>query len=70
MVGCVVVLGDGEVYSVCARASIVVCIVISICATLRVVDFMPCVLLTSILVKGDMCAVMDYEEEGVNIGAS
>ena len=49
MVGCVVVLGDGEVYSVCARASIVVCIVISICATLRVVDFMPCVLFTGIL---------------------
>ena len=55
---------------VCARASIVVCIVICICAALSVVDIVPCVLFASILMEGVICAVMDYEVEGVNIGAS
>ena len=54
---------------VCARASIVVCIVICICAALSVVDIVPCVLFASILMIGVVGAVIDCEVEGVNVGA-
>ena len=53
---------------VSAEASIIVCIVVSICTALSVVDIVPCILFASILMEGVMCAVMDYEVEGVNIG--
>ena len=58
-----------EVEGVCARASIVVCIVICICAALSVVDIVPCILLAGILVIGVVGAVIDCEVEGVNVGA-
>ena len=43
---------------------------VSICTALSVVDIVPCILFASILMEGVICAVMDYEVEGVNIGAS
>ena len=55
---------------VCARASIVVCIVICICAALSVVDIVPCILFASILMIGVVGAVVDCEVKGVNVGAS
>ena len=55
---------------VCARASIVVCIVICICAALSVVDIVPCILFASILMIGVVGAVIDCEVEGINVGAS
>ena len=55
---------------VCARASIVVCIVICICAALSVVDIVPCILFASILMIGVVGAVINYEVEGVNVSAS
>ena len=55
---------------VCTLASIIVCIGVSICTALSVVDIVPCILFASILMEGVICAVMDYEVEGVNIGAS
>ena len=70
MVSGVVVQTDVEVEGVRARTPFVVCIIISVGTTLVVAYIMPDVLLASILVKGVMCAVMDYEVEGVNIGAS
>ena len=70
MVCSVVVLTDVEVESICTGAAIDVSIIISVGTTLVVAYIMPDVLLASILVKGVMCAVMDYEVEGVNIGAS
>ncbi len=66
----VIVLGDSEVQGVSAWASIIVCIGESICTALSVVDVVPCILFASILMEGVICAVMDYEVEGVNIGAS
>ena len=63
-------LTDVEVEGVSAGASIIVCKVVIICATLSIVDFMPRVLLASILMEGVMSAVMDYEVKSVNIGAS
>ena len=52
-------LTNVEVEGVSAGASIIVCKVVIICATLSIVDFMPRVLLASILMEGVMCAVMD-----------
>ena len=54
---------------ICARASIVICIVIGVCATLSIVDFVPRELFTGILVIGVVGAVIDCEVEGVNVGA-
>ena len=54
---------------VCARASIVVCIVICICAALSVVDIVPCILFASILMIGVVGAVINYEVEGIDVGA-
>ena len=65
----VIVLGDCEVQGVSARAIIVVCIIIGVGTTLVVAYIMPDVLLASILVKGVMSAVMDYEVEGIDVGA-
>ena len=55
---------------ICARTDIIVCIVIGVYATLSVDDIMPSVLLAGIMVEGVVCAVVDCEVEGVNIGAS
>ena len=55
---------------VCARASIVVCIVICICAALSEVDSVPCILFASILMIGVVGAVINYEVEGIDVGAS
>ena len=63
-------LTDVEVEGVRARTPFDVCIIISVGTTLVVAYIMPDVLLASILMEGVMCAVMDYELEGVNIGAS
>ena len=52
---------------VCARASIVVCIVICICAALSVVDIVPCILFASILMIGIVGAVINYEVEGIDV---
>ena len=54
---------------VCARASIVVCIIICICAALSVVDIVPCILFASILMIGVVGAVINYEVEGIDVGA-
>ena len=59
VINSVVVLTDVEVEGVSAGASIIVCIIVSVCATLRIVDFMPCVLFASILVIGVEGAVID-----------
>ena len=69
MVCSVVVLTDVEVESICTGAAIDVSIVVGVGAALVVVDIMPSVLLAGILMEGVMSAVMDYEVEGVNIGA-
>ena len=55
---------------VCARTYIVVCIVVGVCATLSVVDIVPCILFASILMIGVVGAVIDCEVEGVNVSAS
>ena len=65
----VIVLGDCEVQGVCTLASIIVCIGVSICTALSVVDIVPCILFASILMEGVICAVIDCEVEGVNVGA-
>ena len=61
MVSGVVVLTDVEVESVCARASIIVCIVVGVSTVLIVDGIMPSVLLTGILVIGVVSAVIDCE---------
>ena len=55
---------------VCARASIVICIVIGVCATLSIVDFVPRELFTGILVVGVVRSVVNCQVEGVDVGAS
>ena len=50
VVGCVVVQGNCEMKGVRTWAIIVVCIVECVSTTLGIVDFMPCVLLTGILI--------------------
>ena len=65
----VIVLGDCEVQGVSARAIIVVCIIIGVGTTLDVVYIMPCVLLASILMIGVVGAVINYEVEGIDVGA-
>ena len=65
----VIVLGDCEVQGVSAEASIVVCIVVSICTALRVVDIVPCILFASIMMIGVVGAVVDCEVEGIDVGA-
>ena len=54
---------------VSAGASIIVCIVVSVCATLGIVDFVPRELFTGILVIRVVGAVIDCEVEGVDVGA-
>jgi len=66
----VIVLGDCEEQGVCAGAIIIVCIVVSIRTALCVVDIVPCILFASILMIVVVGAVINYEVEGVNIGAS
>ena len=65
----VIVLGDCEEQGVCAGATFVVCIVVSICTALCVVDIVPCILFASILMIGVVGAVINYEVEGVSVGA-
>ena len=62
-------LTDVEVECVCAGAIIVVCIVVGVCATLGIDDFVPSVLLAGILVIGVVCAIIDCQVEGVDVGA-
>ena len=69
MVCSVVVLTDVEVESICTGAAIDVSIVVGVGAALVVVDIMPSVLLTGILVIGVVCAVIDCEVECVDICA-
>ena len=69
MVCCVVVLIDVEVESICTGAAIDVSIVVGVGAALVVVDIMPSVLLTGIMVIGVVCAVIDCEVECVDICA-
>ena len=69
MVCSVVVLTDVEVESICTGAAIDVSIVVGVGAALIVVDIMPSVLLTGILVIGVVCAVIDCEVECVDICA-
>ena len=65
----VFVLTDIEVESVSAGASIIVCIVIGVNATLSIVDFVPRELFTGILVIRVVGAVIDCQVEGVDVGA-
>ena len=60
---------DVEVESICTGAAIDVSIVVGVGAALVVVDIMPRVLLTGILVIGVVCAVIDCEVECVDICA-
>ena len=55
---------------VCTGASFDICIVVSICTALSVVDIVPCILFASILMIGVVGAVVDCEVKGVNVGAS
>ena len=70
MVCSVVVLTDVEVESICTGAAIDVSIVVGVGAALVVVDIMPSVLLTGILVIGVVGAVIDCEVKRVNVSAS
>ena len=54
---------------VCARASIDICIVIGVCATLSIVDFVPRELITGILMIGVVRSVVNCQVEGVDVGA-
>ena len=54
---------------VCTGASFDICIVVSICAALSVVDIVPCILFASILMIGVVGAVINYEVEGIDVGA-
>ena len=65
----VIVLGDCEVQGVSAGAAIIICIVVGVCATLSIVDFVPRELFTGILVIRVVGAVIDCEVECVVIGA-
>jgi len=65
----VVVLTDVEVESICTGAAIDVSIVVGVGAALVVVNIIPRVLLTGILVIGVVCAVIDCEVECVDICA-
>ena len=69
MVCGVILLGDCEVQGISARAIIVVCIIIGVGAALIVVDIMPSVLLTGILVIGVVRTVVNCQVEGIGIGA-
>ena len=62
-------LGNGEVQSVGAGASIIVCIIVCVNATLSIDDIVPCVLLTGILMEGVMRSVVNCQVEGVDVGA-
>ena len=64
----VIVLGDCEVQGVSAEASIVVCIVVSICTALSVVDIVPCILFASIMMIEVVGVVINYEVEGIDVG--
>ena len=69
MVRGVVMLGNSEAEGVRARAAFNVNIVVGVSATLIVDGIMPSKLLTSILIKEVVCAVIDYEVECVNVSA-
>ena len=65
----IVVLGNSEVQSVCAGASVSVCVVIGICSSRIVGLFMPKVLLACTMGFCIVCSVVDGEEKGVNVPA-
>ena len=69
MVGCVVMLGNCEMKGIRTWAILVVCIVECVSTTLRIVDFVPSVLLTGILVIGVVRTVVNCQVEGVDVGA-
>ena len=54
---------------VCTGASFDICIVVNICTALSVVDIVPCILFASIMMIGVVGAVVDCEEEGIDVGA-
>ena len=62
-------LTDVEVECICAGAANAVSIVIGVGAALIVVDIMPSVLLTCILVIGIVRSVVNCQVEGVDVGA-
>ena len=59
MVGCVVMLGNCEMKGIRTWAILVVCIVECVSTTLGIVDFVPSVLLTGILVIGVVRTVVN-----------
>ena len=65
----IVVLGNSEVQSVCAGASVSVCVVIGIYSSRIVGLFMPRVLLACSLGFGIVRAMVDGEVKGVNVRA-
>ena len=69
MVGCVVMLGNCEMKGIRTWAILVVCIVECVSTTLGIVDFVPSVLLTGILVIGVVRSVVNCQVEGVDVGA-
>ena len=69
MVSSVVVLTDVEVEGVCTRAIVVIAIVVGVSSTQVVVYIVPSVLLAGILVIGVVCAIIDCQVEGVDVGA-
>ena len=69
MVGCVVMLGNCEMKGIRTWAILVVCIVECVSTTLGIVDFVPSVLLTGILVIGVVRTVVNCQVEGIGIGA-
>ena len=69
IVSSVVMLIDVEVESICTGAAIDVSIVVGVGAALIVVDIMPSVLLTGILVIGVVRSVVNCQVKGVDVGA-
>ncbi len=69
MVCSVVVLTDVEVESICTGAAINVSIVVGVSSALVVISIMPSILFASILVIRVVGAVINYEVEGIDVGA-
>ena len=69
VIGCIVMVADGQVQSICAGTVVCVGIVVYIGACLGICTVVPCKRIAGILIVDIVCAVVDCEIKGVGVCA-
>ena len=69
VIGCIVMVADGQVQSICAGTVVGVGVFVGICASFGICTVVPCERFAGILVVNIVSAVVDSEVEGVDVCA-